>query len=148
MSDLVDKMKVVLADTFAFYLKAHYFHWNVEGPDFPEYHKFFGDIYEEVFDAVDVIAEKIRTLDSYAPGSFKRFEQLSTIETIETVPDAKGMIAILAEDNDSVIDTIVAAMAAVNKPKHKGIENFLQERLDAHQKHAWMLRATRKNNGE
>lgn len=145
MSALGDKLKVVLADSFTFYLKTHYFHWNVEGSDFSEYHNFFGGIYEEVFGAVDAIAEHIRTLDEYAPGSFKRFQELSTIETVDTIPEARAMVKALAADNDKVIDSIAAAMVEAGKdPKHKGIENFMQDRLDIHQKHAWMLRATLK----
>jgi starvation-inducible DNA-binding protein len=145
MSTMGDKLKVVLADSFTFYLKAHYFHWNVEGSDFSEYHKFLGKIYKEVFGAVDVIAEHIRTLDEYAPGSYKRFQELATIDTIETVPDARAMVKALSNDNDKVIDSIAAAITEAGKdPKHKGIENFMQDRLDIHNKHGWMLRATLK----
>lgn len=145
MSALGDKLKVALADSFTFYLKAHYFHWNVEGSDFVQYHGLFGDIYGEVFAAIDLIAEHIRVLDEYAPGSYKRFQELATIETIETIPEARGMMKILLSDNEKVIDSIISAMEEAGKePKHKAIENFLQERLDAHHKHAWMLRATLK----
>ena len=145
MSTLGDKSKVVLADSFTFYLKSHYFHWNVEGDNFPQYHELFETLYTEVFAAIDAIAEHIRTLDEYAPGSYKRFQELATIESIETVPDARAMIETLLSDNDKVIDSIVAAMTEAGKdPKHKGIENFMQDRLDIHNKHGWMLRATLK----
>ena len=145
MSTLGEKLKVVLADSFTFYLKAHYFHWNIEGAEFPQYHEFFGNIYEEVFGSIDVTAEKIRMLDEYTPGSYKRFQQLSTIDTNETIPDARGMMRTLLADNKKVIDVIIAAMEEAGKePKNKAIENYLQERLDAHQKHAWMLRSTLK----
>jgi starvation-inducible DNA-binding protein len=145
MSTLGEKLKVVLADSFTFYLKAHYFHWNIEGAEFPQYHEFFGNIYEEVFGSIDVTAEKIRMLDEYTPGSYKRFQELSTIDTIETIPDARGMMRALLADNKKVIDVIIAAMEEAGKePKNKAIENYLQERLDAHQKHAWMLRSTLK----
>ena len=143
MSTLGDKLKVVLADSFTFYLKSHYFHWNVEGDNFPQYHALFETLYSEVWAAVDAISEHIRTLDEYAPGSYKRFQELSTIGTIETVPDARAMIKTLLSDNDKVIDSIIAAIAEAGKdPKHKGIENFMQDRLDIHNKHGWMLRAT------
>lgn len=145
MSTLGDKLKVVLADSFTFYLQTHYFHWNVEGSDFSEYHNFFGGIYEEVFGAVDTIAEHIRTLDEYAPGSYKRFQELTTLQMVDTIPEARAMVKTLLSDNDKVIDSIVAAMVEAGKdPKHKGIENFMQDRLDIHNKHAWMLRATLK----
>lgn len=143
MSVLGDKLKIVLANSFAFYLKAHYFHWNVEGPEFPQYHDLFAKIYEEVYASIDLTAEYIRTLDEYAPGSFKRFEELSTIETKDTIPSARAMLKELLSDNDKVIGSIIIAMELAGKsPTTKSIENFLQERLDSHQKHAWMLRAT------
>jgi len=145
MSVLGEKLKVVQANSFTFYLKTHYFHWNVEGDNFPQYHEFFENLYNEVWLAVDAIAEHIRTLDEYAPGSYKRFEELATIETIETVPDARAMIKALSSDNDKVMDSIVAAMQEAGKdPKHKGIENFMQDRLDIHNKHGWMIRSTLK----
>ena len=75
-----DSLKVALADTFAFYLKAHYFHWNVTGADFPQYHDFLGNLYQEVYGAVDPIAELIRTTGDYAPGSFSRYAELSNIQ--------------------------------------------------------------------
>jgi len=145
MSTLGDKLKVVQANSFTFYLKTHYFHWNVEGDNFPQYHEFFENLYNEVWLAVDAIAEHIRTLDEYAVGSYKRFEELATIETIETVPDARAMFKALSSDNDKVMDSIVAAMQEAGKdPKHKGIENFMQDRLDIHNKHGWMIRSTLK----
>jgi starvation-inducible DNA-binding protein len=143
MSVLGDKMKIVLANSFAFYLKAHYFHWNVEGAEFPQYHDLFGKIYGEVYASIDLTAEYIRTLDEYAPGSFKRFQELSSIETKDSIPSARAMLKELLSDNDKVIGSIIIAMELAGKsPTTKSIENFLQERLDAHQKHAWMLRAT------
>jgi starvation-inducible DNA-binding protein len=143
MSVLGDKMKIVLANSFAFYLKAHYFHWNVEGAEFPQYHDLFAKIYGEVYASIDLTAEYIRTLDEYAPGSFKRFEELSSIETKDSIPSARAMLKELLSDNDKVIGSIIIAMELAGKsPTTKSIENFLQERLDAHQKWAWMLRAT------
>ena len=78
MSDkvLVDNLKITLASVFSLYLKSHYFHWNIEGPNFPQYHKFLNDFYEEVYDSIDTIAEEIRALDSYAPGSLGRYKEL------------------------------------------------------------------------
>lgn len=145
MSVLADKMKVVLANSFAFYLKAHYFHWNVEGIEFPQFHDLFAKIYGEVYASIDLTAEYIRTLDEYAPGSFKRFQELANIETKDSIPTARAMVKELLADNDKVIGTIIIAMEVAGKGvATKSIENFLQERLDAHQKHAWMLRSTLK----
>ena len=85
---LADLLKTYLASTFAYYLKAHYFHWNVEGPDFGELHEFFSNIYEDAFGAVDPIAEYIRTTEEYAPGSFERYQELSMIQGQTKVPRA------------------------------------------------------------
>lgn len=144
MSELGDKLRVVLADSFTFMLKSWYFHWNVEGPDFAQYHAFLGDLYAEVQGAVDPIAEHIRTLDEYAPGSYKRYQELSDIDTIETIPDARTMLGILLADNQKIINTLTSALETDFEPEHRGIENFLQDRLDIHQKHGWQLRSLTK----
>lgn len=141
MSELVESLKVVLADTFAFYLKAHNFHWNVEGKNFSEYHSFFGGLYEEVFGAVDSVAEQIRTLDAYAPGSFSRFKELSTIEDELKIPTPDRMITKLISDNIKVINSLNKAHEAASKENKYGIVNFIEDRLMNHEKHGWMLRS-------
>lgn len=144
METLYDAMKVLLATNFAFYLKLHFFHWNIEGADFPQYHKFFNDLYEEVFDAVDGIAEQIRSIGSYAPGSFGRYAELSQIEDqIEVLPPDQ-MIAMALADNQKVIDCLTVACDEAENAKAYGLVNFLQGRLEIHAKHGWMLRATSK----
>jgi len=142
MINLVDKMKVVLSDTFAFYLKAHYYHWNVEGPNFAQYHELLKNIYEEAFGAADDIAEHIRTLNAYAPGSFTRFRELSNIQDELTVPNATSMLSRLLSDNDIVINTLIEAYKLAENENEYGLANFLQDRIDIHKKHGWMLRAT------
>jgi starvation-inducible DNA-binding protein len=139
--DLVESMKVALANTFAFYLKAHNFHWNVTGPNFQQYHQFLGNLWEETFTAVDLIAEGIRTLDSFAPGSFIRYKELSTIEDETKVPTAINMIKILKTDNDKVLVSLNKAYELAEKNKNYGVSNFLQDRITAHEKHGWMLKA-------
>jgi len=145
MSQLGESLRVALADTFAFYLKTHNFHWNVEGADFYEYHKLFQKIYEEVFEAVDKIGEEIRSLDEYAPGSFIRFKELTTIDDATTIPTGLEMVHILYEDNDKVIKSLHNAYDMAERAKAIGLSNFLQDRIDKHFKHGWMLRATLKN---
>lgn len=142
--ELVEKMKVVLASSFAFALKAQNFHWNVEGPNFLQYHDLFAKVYEEVFDAVDAIAEEIRTLNAYAPGSFTRYQQLSVVQDETSIPAAMAMIAKLNEDNTKVISALTEAFLAAEAAKVVGLANFLQDRIDIHSKHGWMLRATMK----
>lgn len=144
MEELIQQMKVVLANTFAFYLKAHNFHWNVEGPNFSEYHAFFGGLYEETWGAVDAIAEHIRTLDAYAPGSFSRFRELSTIADENNIPDAKAMISKLYDDNKKVIESLKSAQKVAGDVGAVGIQNFFQDRIDIHFKHDWMLRSFNK----
>jgi len=144
MEELINKMKVVLASSFAFYLKAHNFHWNVEGVNFPQYHEFFGNLYEEVHGAIDKIAEEIRALDAYAPGSLKRFSELSTIMDETSVPSAVIMCQRLAKDNDSLLIDLELAYSEAERAKQLGLANFLQDRMDVHKKHGWMLRAIQK----
>lgn len=142
MSVLGDKLKVVLAGSFTFTLKSWYFHWNITGPDFAQYHSFLDGLYSEVLGSIDSTSEHIRTLDEYAPGSYKRYQELSSIQTIDTIPDAQAMLNILLADNTILMNDIVTAILEAGKdPLHKGIENYLQDRLDAHQKHAWQLRS-------
>ena len=141
---LVQQMKVVLASTFAFYLKAHNFHWNVEGPNFNDYHGFFGKIYEEVWGAVDAIAEEIRALDSYVPGSLSRFSQLSKVDDQINIPNAKAMIIELQSDNRLVIAELNKAFHLANDSDKQGLADFIAGRIDAHEKLGWMLRATSK----
>lgn len=141
MEQLVESLKKALASSFAFYLKAHNYHWNVEGHSFSEYHTFLGDLYAEVWGAVDLIAEHIRTLDAYAPGSFTRFQQLSSVEDEMSVPTGRMMMAKLLVDNQRVLADLQAAHALAEQANKRGIVNFLEDRIDIHEKHAWMLRS-------
>ena len=144
MEELVEKMKVVLATTFSFYLKAHNFHWNVEGPSFLQYHELFQKIYDEAFGAVDAIAEEIRTLDAYAPGSYTRYSQLSAIADEIAVPAAMQMVSKLYDDNQKCIEVLTDAFQVAEREKIVGLANFLQDSIDIHSKHSWMLKATLK----
>lgn len=142
MDKLIEAMKRVLADSFAMYIKAHYYHWNVEGPDFFQLHSLFEVIYGEVYGSVDSTAEHIRALGSYAPGSFGRYSELTTIDDENTVPMALEMVNRLAIDNQKVIATLKVAQKMAEDLSEVGVANYLQDRIDIHQKHAWMLRAT------
>lgn len=144
MDELIEKMKVCLASVFALYLKAHYFHWNVEGPNFPQYHKFLEDLYEDLHDSVDRHAEEIRTSDGYAPGSFIRFSELSIIKDETNIPQAMSMMVKLMEDNLKVIVLLKETQALAEKNNSVGYSNFLQDRIDIHYKHHWMLRSITK----
>jgi len=146
MDSLIEAMKKYLATNFSFYLKIHQFHWNVQGPNFPQYHKFFNKMYEEVWEATDDIAEHIRSLNAFAPGSLKDYKQLTMIEDqTELALDDQQMLAIAYADNGTVIEAIKIAYKAAEFNNEIGLSNFLQDRMDQHKKIAWMLRATIKN---
>ena len=138
---LLDELKKVHADAFTFYLKAHFYHWNVEGLDFPQYHHFLQNLYQEVFASVDTLAELIRTLDSYAPGTLTRLKELTTIEETDDVPDAKTMMTRLLQENNILRASLLTAYTTADTTGEVGISNFLQDRIQAHEKHAWMLRS-------
>jgi len=139
---LADSLKTLLATEYAFVIKAQFFHWNVEGPDFAQLHEFFGELYEEVYEnSIDRTAEYIRTLDDYAPGSFERFLELSTITGQTKVPRARLMIEELLANNMQMIDLLNETFASAEQENQQGIANFIAERIDAHGKHGWMLRS-------
>lgn len=137
--NLEQSLKIATANTFAFYLKAHFFHFNVEGPNFHQYHEFFGDLYQEAWTAFDALSEKIRTLEAYAPASFTRLSELSEIQDQTMVPRAELMFQELLNDNDIVIKSLLTAYELSGGKL--GLQNFLQDRIDQHEKHCWMLRS-------
>lgn len=144
MDTLIEIMRKVLADTFAMYLKSHNYHWNVEGANFPQYHEFFGNLYEELHGAVDPIAEEIRSLNAYAPGSFTRFLELTTIEDETSIPGGIEMVRRLAMDNEKVLATLDIAFKLADELDQQGLADFIAGRIDAHKKHGWMLRSITK----
>ena len=141
MDELIEQMKVTLGSTFTFYLKAHNFHWNVEGVNFPQFHSFFETIYTDAWEAVDGIAEHLRTLGAYAPGSLSRYSDLSIVKDEINVPAAMSMVTKLLDDNQALIDLLTKTQALAESNKKMGLANYLQDRIDTHEKHGWMLRS-------
>jgi len=141
---LIRQLKVILGTNFGLYLKCHNYHWNIEGPNFNDYHVFLGTLYTAIWGNTDLIAEKLRMLGSYAPGSMQRFMELCAVEEASTVPDATTMLRQLAEDNDKFIIQVRAGIVAADGANEPAISNFLQDILDQHQKHAWMLKSLTK----
>ena len=139
--ELVNAAKVVLANHYAFYVKAQNYHWNVTGPDFVQYHDLFGKIYEEVGGVIDKLAEEIRAMDSYAPGSFSRFSELTQIEDEQNVPTATEMIRRLNNDITIMQNSIMDAYHLAEENMQHGYSNLMAERQDAFLKHAWMLKS-------
>jgi starvation-inducible DNA-binding protein len=129
------KAKQAFADSYLFNLQAHYYHWNVEGRHFSQDHELFGKVYEEVYGALDKFAEEIRTLDTYAPGVFDRFMDLSQIQQEARVVDAEEMYS-------KLILTELFEMLEANRLH--GFADFIGGRIDAHNKHQWMLNSTLK----
>lgn len=145
---LAELLKVLLASTFTYYLKAHFFHWSVEGKDFYQYHKFLQKVYEDAYEAVDVIAEFIRTLDEYAPGSLTRYQELSRIQDQTKVPRAQLMIEELLHDSHIMIELLNECFAAATAENKQDIANFIAERLTATNKFIWMLSSFLKESRE
>jgi starvation-inducible DNA-binding protein len=139
---LADSLKILLATEYAFSLKAQLFHWNVEGPDFAQLHEFFGNLYEEVYNnSIDKTAEYIRALGDYAPGSYERFSELTIIKGQTKIPRARLMIEELLANNGQLLDLLNETFATAEQENQQGIANFIAERIDAQQKHSWMLRS-------
>ena len=146
MKELIEQMKVSLASVFALYLKTHNFHFNVEGPNFPQYHDFLGDMYEEIFDSFDPMAEELRTLQSYVPASLSRFQALSIVEDELNIPTPINMMKQLQADNLRVIVQLKKTHRLAEEENASGLVNFLEDRIDEHYKHDWKLRSITKVN--
>ena len=141
MEPLIQQLKVILGTNFVLYLKAHNYHWNIEGANFPQYHSFLDNFYNSVWSQTDDIAEHIRALDAYVPGSLIRFLELSAIEEATTVPDAHTMFINLKNDNDNYVIQLRAGIVVAEEFSEPAVSNFLQDLLGKHQKAAWMLRS-------
>jgi starvation-inducible DNA-binding protein len=144
MEQLHKISKVAFASEFSFYLLAHNFHWNIEGSDFLEYHDLFGKIYEEVYASIDPFAEKIRSLGTYVPASYSRFNMLSKIDEETEILDKDSMVRELLLNNEKMLKILKVTYDASEAAGEHGFSNFLAERMDAHKKHGWMLRASSK----
>lgn len=131
----------LLADTYTLYLKTHNFHWNVTGPMFQTLHLMFEGQYTELSVAVDLIAERIRSLGFPAPGTYSEFAQLSSIPETTGVPDAKEMIRLLVEGQEAVVRTARSIFPTVEKASDEPTADLLTQRMQSHEKTAWMLRS-------
>jgi starvation-inducible DNA-binding protein len=138
---LVERLKTVLASAFSLYLKAHNYHWNVTGPNFGEYHNFFSDYYTAVHASVDLYAEHIRILDAYAPGSLKRFSELTMISDEVSIPSPKFMFIRIASDNLLFIDELKSVCNMADEIGERGLVATLETQIQYHEKMQWMLKA-------
>ena len=139
--EIADGLSHLLADTYTLYLKTHNFHWNVTGPMFNTLHLMFETQYTELALAVDTIAERIRALGHPAPGSYKDFAQLSSIKEASGVPEAKTMIKQLVEGQEAVVRTARKIFPVAEKASDEPTCDLLTQRMQTHEKTAWMLRS-------
>jgi len=145
---LADDLKTFLGSSYAYFTKAWGFHWNVEGSNFGELHKFFSKVYADTQDSIDRTAEFIRTTNEYAPGSLERFQELSQISGQIKIPRARLMITELLADTQTMIDLSKSLFDAASAEGREDIANFAAERQEKHGKYAWQMRAYLKDNRE
>ena len=138
---IVDGLSRLLADTYTLYLKTHNFHWNVTGPMFQTLHLMFETQYTELAMAVDLIAERIRALGSFAPGSYTEFARLSSVKEADGIPAAQEMIEQLVRDQEAVVRTARSIFAVVDQAGDEPTADLLTQRMQVHEKTAWMLRS-------
>lgn len=139
----VNKLRVVLANSYTLYLKTHNYHWNVTGPSFKSLHDLFEVQYTELATAVDDIAERIRSLDAYAPGSFKEFLELTTLEEAKSGISADEMLDDMIKSQTALIDSVKDALEAASADEDEVTAGILGERLSVHEKARWMLKASK-----
>ena len=144
MNPLAEALKRAFADSFSFYLKAHGYHWNVEGLLFSQFHEFFQGIYQEVYGAIDPFAEEIRVLEAYAPFTLEQLDELRMVRGSVDSTDAMAMSRDLLNDNQKVLASLNTVFKLANDLNKQGIADFIAARIDAHEKHGWMLRSTLK----
>ena len=140
--NVAEGLKKLLADTYTLYLQTHNFHWNVTGPQFRELHLMFEEHYTEMAQAVDVIAERIRTLGVAAPGTYKSLAGLSSIEEVEGVPAAEKMVELLTMGHEHVVRTARQVLKTAQDAADESTVSLVSDRMRIHEKTAWMLRAT------
>ncbi|RMX04021.1 Dps family protein [Legionella jordanis] len=143
MDDVIKKLSVLMADTYALYLKTQNYHWHVTGPQFKSMHELFEMQYQELAEAVDTLAERIRALGHQAPATFKEFENLKRIKDGDAGKSANEMVTELAHDHDTLVKDLNQALALVEDHKDEGTATLLGDRLAAHEKARWMLNASR-----
>lgn len=142
MNELQAALKILLANTYVMYYRAQAYHWNVEGPNFNDYHQFFGALYSEVYGAIDPTAEELRACDGYAPISLADVLSAKTIDEDAVMPTSYNqMFSNLQNTNNAIVDSLNTVRNLADANNKRGLVNFIEERLDAHAKHGWMIRS-------
>ena len=145
---LSDNLKVLLASTQSFAIKSQNFHWNVEGSNFPQYHAFFDKLYNDVNETIDPIAEYVRILGAYTPGSLTRYAELSIIEDQIKIPRAELMFTESLQDCELMLKLVTAMFDEAASENQHGIENYMAELQDLYGKKAWFIRSILKRERE
>jgi starvation-inducible DNA-binding protein len=141
MEELVISLRICLANTFLMYFKAHSHHWNVEGMNFAQHHEFFKGLYEDLFDASDLLAEELRALNVKAPKTLSEMYQFKTVNEGVVAETEEEMLQDLVITNDQVIESLNKSIELATKLNKQGLLNSLPERVDVHAKHGWMIRS-------
>lgn len=142
MEQLIAQLRIILANTVVLYWKSHVIHFNVVGADFPQYHAFFNTVYDDLQDAIDPVGEHIRMVGGVAPTSLPALTDISTIQgSVDEGADFEAMINDFVAANESTITTLREGITVAEESDEPAVSNFLQDRLGAHQKLAWMLKA-------
>ena len=139
--NIAEGLKRLLADSYTLYLQSHNFHWNVVGPQFRDLHLMFEEHYTELAGAVDEIAERIRTLGVSAPGTFKEFSKLSSINEVEGNPSANEMVKILTKGHEKIVKTCRIVLKLTENVTEESTLALVSDRMRIHEKTAWMLRS-------
>jgi starvation-inducible DNA-binding protein len=140
-AEIAHGLSRLLADTYVVYLKTHNFHWNVEGPMFQTLHQMFMEQYTETWNAIDLIAERIRSLGEYAPGTYKEYAKLARIKETDGVPKAEQMVRLLIEGQEAVVRTARELLPLADRAHDEPTLDLLTQRMQVHEKNAWMLRS-------
>jgi starvation-inducible DNA-binding protein len=140
-AEIVRGLSKLLADTYVVYLKTHSFHWNVEGPMFQTLHQMFMEQYTETWNAIDLIAERIRSLGEYAPGTYQEYSKLASIKETAGVPRAEEMVRLLIEGQEAIVRTAREVLPVADEVNDEPTLDLLTQRMQVHEKNAWMLRS-------
>tara|TARA_Y100000588_G_C14122148_1_gene867776 strand:- start:323 stop:769 length:447 start_codon:yes stop_codon:yes gene_type:complete len=145
MTQLVDKMSILLADTYAIYLKTQNYHWHVKGPQFKALHELFEMQYQELAEAVDEVAERILIKGHQAPATFSKYDKLKTLADGSSNKSANEMVQELASDHNQLVKDLYAAMKIAEENHDEGTLALLSDRIEAHEKYRWMLSSSAEN---
>lgn len=138
---LSDNLKTLLASTQSFAIKSQNFHWNIEGSNFPQYHSFYDTLYQDVNETIDTIAEYIRILGSYTPGSLQRYGELTIIEDQTRVPRAELMFVETLQDIEKMLQLVIEIFDQATQERQQGIANYMAELQDLYGKKSWFVRS-------